>query len=70
MGNEQGRHSRTKKAVCDRDGRLREGSTVIEKGEVYEKTIFTGKVEHFKEKAFQEEVKQLFTEINNGFIKD
>lgn len=67
---EQGRHSRTKKAVCDSDGRLREGCTVIEKGEVYEKTIFAGKVEHFKEKAFQEEVKQLFTEINNGFIKD
>lgn len=67
---EQGRHSRTKKAVCDSDGRLREGCTVIEKGEVYEKTIFAGKVEHFKEKAFQEEVKQLFTEINNSFIKD
>lgn len=67
---EQGRHSRTKKAVCDSDGRLREGCTVIEKGKVYEKTIFAGKVEHFKEKAFQEEVKQLFTEINNSFIKD
>lgn len=67
---EQGRHSRTKKAVCDSDGRLREGCTVIEKGEVYEKTIFAGKVGDFKEKAFQEEVKQLFTEINNSFIKD
>ena len=67
---EQGRHSRTKKAVCDSDGRLREGCTVIEKGEVYEKTIFAGKVGHFKEKAFQKEVKQLFTEINNSFIKD
>lgn len=67
---EQGRHSRTKKAVCDSDGRLREGCTVIEKGEVYEKTIFAGKVGDFKEKAFQKEVKQLFTEINNSFIKD
>lgn len=67
---EQGRHSRTKKAVCDSDGSLREGCNVIEKGEVYEKTIFAGKVEHFKERAFQEEVKQLFTEINNSFIKD
>lgn len=67
---EQGRHSRTKKAVCDAEGRLRKGCTVIEKGEVYEKTIFAGKVEYFKEKAFQEEVKQLFTEINNRFIED
>ena len=50
---EQGRHNRTKKAVCDSDGRLREGCTVIEKGEVYEKTIFAGKVEHFKEKPFR-----------------
>lgn len=67
---EHGRHSRTKKAVCDSEGRLRDRCTVIEKGEVYEKTIFTGKVEYFKEKAFQEEVKQLFTEINNRFIQD
>lgn len=67
---EQGKHSRTKKAVCDSEGRLREGCTVIEKGEVYEKTIFAGKIEHFKEKEFQEEVKQFFTEINNSFIED
>ncbi|MCM1048198.1 MAG: hypothetical protein NC433_07225 [Clostridiales bacterium] len=54
---EQDRHSRTKKAVCDSEGRLREGCIVIEKGEIYEKTIFAGKVGYFKEKVFQEEAK-------------
>lgn len=50
---EQGRHSRTKKAVCDSDGRLREGCTVIEKGEVYEKQFLRARLGILRKKPFR-----------------
>lgn len=67
---EFGKHQRTKKAICDAAGNIRKGCTIIKKGEVYERTIFQGKHQQFKTKQFTKEVKQLFTKINNSYIKE
>lgn len=67
---EHGKHRRTKKEILDADGNLRKGCKIVPKGEAYEKKIFTSKDEYFKSIAFREEVKDLFLELNNSFIKD
>ena len=67
---EQGKHRRTKKAVLDEQGNLRAGCSIIPKGEVYESHIFTKKDEWFKNKAFTKEVKELFTDTINRYVKE
>ena len=67
---EQGRHRRTKKEVLDEQGNLRVGCSIIPKGEVYESHIFTKKDEWFKNKAFTKEVKELFTDTINRYVKE
>ena len=67
---EQGKHRRTKKEVLDKQGNLRAGCSIIPKGEVYESHIFTKKDEWFKNKAFTKEVKELFTDTINRYVKE
>lgn len=67
---EQGKHRRTKKEVLDKQGNLRAGCSIIPKGEVYESHIFTKKEEWFKNKAFTKEVKELFTDTINCYVKE
>lgn len=67
---EQGKHRRTKKEVLDEQGNLRAGCSIILKGEVYESHIFTKKDEWFKNKAFTKEVKELFTDTINRYVKE
>ena len=67
---EQGKHRRTKKEVLDEQGNLRARCSIIPKGEVYESHIFTKKDEWFKNKAFTKEVKELFTDTINRYVKE
>ena len=59
-----------KKEVLDEQGNLRAGCSIIPKGEVYESHIFTKKDEWFKNKAFTKEVKELFTDTINRYVKE
>ena len=45
---ENGKHVRTKKEILGEDGEIREGCSIVKKGEVYEKKLFTAKDERFK----------------------
>ena len=67
---EQGKHRRTKKEILDEQGNLRAGCSIIPKGEIYESHIFTKKEEWFKNKAFTKEVKELFTDTINRYVKE
>ena len=67
---ENGKHVRTKKEITDENGQIRNGCTVIKKGDVYEKNIFTAKNPHFKSEAFLDEAKQQYTELINMYIKE
>ena len=49
---ELGKRVRTKKEITGEDGQIREGCTVIKKGEVYESHLFTQKDDIFKNKLF------------------
>lgn len=67
---EQGKHRRTKKEILDEQGNIRAGCSIIPKGEIYESHIFTKKDEWFKNKAFTKEVKELFTDTINRYVKE
>ena len=54
----------------DVQGDLRAGCSIIPKGEVYESHIFTKKEEWFKNKSFTKEVKELFTDTINRYVKE
>ena len=67
---ELGKRVRTKKEITGEDGKIREGCTVIKKGEVYESHLFSQKDEMFKNKLFLDEVKQFYTAMINRHIHD
>ena len=67
---ESGRRVRTKKEITGEDGTIREGCTVIKKGEVYEQHLFTAKDETFKSDFFLEDAKRFYTALINRHIKD
>ena len=67
---ELGKRARTKKKITGEDGKIREGCTVIKKGEVYESHLFTQKDEVFKNKLFLDEVKQFYTTLVNRHVED
>lgn len=67
---ELGKRVRTKKEITGEDGQIREGCTVIKKGEVYESHLFTAKDEVFKNELFLDEAKQFYTALINGHIHD
>ena len=67
---ELGKRVRTKKEITGEDGQIREGCTVIKKGEAYEKHLFTAKDEVFKNERFLDEAKQFYTALINRHIHD
>ena len=67
---EQGKHVRTKKELLDEQGNMRNGCTVIAKGEVYEKRSFSNKISFFKSDVFLENEKKRYTELMNLYIKN
>ena len=67
---ELGKRVRTKKEITGEDGQIREGCTVIKKGEVYESHLFTAKDDVFKNDLFLDEAKQFYTALINRYIHD
>ena len=67
---ELGKRVRTKKEITGEDGKIRDGCTVIKKGEVYEKHLFTVKDDVFKNVLFLDEAKQFYTALINRHIHD
>ena len=67
---ELGKRVRTKKEITGEDGQIREGCTVIKKGEAYESHLFTAKDEVFKNELFLDEAKQFYTALINRHIHD
>ena len=68
--NEDGRYVRTKKGILDEQGNVRPGCHVIAKGEIYEIKWFGPRDDRFKEKAFINEVKEMYTGLINGMVKE
>lgn len=68
--NEEKKHVRTKKEILDENGNVRPGCVIIPKGEPYSITGFDVKNKDFKSKAFIRNVKVLFTELINDYVKD
>ena len=67
---ELGKRVRTKKEIIGEDGQIREGCTVIKKGEAYESHLFTAKDEVFKNELFLDEAKQFYTALINWHIHE
>ena len=67
---ENGKHVRTKKEILGDDGEIREGCSIVKKGEVYEKKLFTAKDERFKCNSFLDEVKHSYTDLINIYVQD
>ena len=68
--NEAGKRVRTKKEITGEDGQIREGCTVIKKGEAYERHLFTVKDDAFKSELFADEAKHFYTDLINSHIND
>ena len=68
--NEQKKHVRTKKEILDDSGNVRKGCTIIKKGEVYERTLFTAKNKLFKQEHYLDEAKRFYTDLINLLIED
>lgn len=67
---EEGKHVRTKKEILDAKGQIRIDCKIIEKGEVYERNIFTIKDSRFKNDTFLDEVKRSYTNLINLYVRD
>lgn len=67
---ETGRHVRTKKEILNGSGHIRDGCSIIPKGEVYERKLFTIKDSRFKSDSFLDEVKKSYTELINIYVRD
>ena len=67
---ETGKRVRTKKEITNEDGKIREGFTVIKKGEIYESHLSTVKDDRFKSEPFLREVKEVYTDLINRHISD
>ena len=67
---ETGKRVRTKKEIMGEDGKIRDGCTVIKKGEIYESHLFTVKNDRFKSEPFLREVKEVYTDLINLHISD
>lgn len=67
---ETGKRVRTKKEIMGEDGKIRDGCTVIKKGEVYESHLFSVKNDRFKSEPFLREVKEVYTDLINRHISE
>ena len=68
--NEKGKHVRTKKEILSDNGYLQPGCNIIPKGTVYERHLFSQKIEYFKDKAYLNEAKHKLTDLINQYVKD
>ena len=50
--------------------RYEEACSIVKKGEVYEKKLFTAKDERFKSNSFLDEVKHSYTDLINIYVQD
>ena len=66
---ENGKHVRTKREISTEDGEIREGCSIVKKGDVYEKRIFTIKDNQFKSDKYLDEVKHFYTDIINQCVQ-
>jgi hypothetical protein len=64
-----GRRS-TKKEIHDENGQLKEGCSVIKKGEVVSRKFFGNKNPYFKSREFVRDVKQEFKDMINSKVQD
>ena len=67
---ETGKRVRTKKEITGEDGKIRQGCTVIKKGEVYESHLFSVKDDRYKSETFLEGEKEFYTALINSYISD
>ena len=67
---ETGKRVRTKKEIMGEDGKIRDGCTVVKKGEIYESHLFSVKNDRFKSEPFLREVKEVYTDLINRHISD
>lgn len=67
---ENGKHVRTKKEICNEDGSIRDGCHIIKKGEVYERKLFGIKDTRFKSEQFLDEVKHSYTDLINLYVRN
>ena len=58
---ETGRKVRTKKEICDANGNIRPGTSILPKGSVYEQHMFSAKNDYFKSREFIKDVKKFYT---------
>lgn len=65
---ESGKHVRTKKEILDQNGNLKQGCTIIKKGETYETNRFEKKDSYFKSAKFLDEVKHMYTDYLNSYL--
>lgn len=59
-----------KKEILDDSGNVRKGCKIINKGEVYERTLFSAKNKLFKQEHYLDEVKHFYTDLINLLIED
>ena len=67
---ENGKHVRTKKEILDGAGQIRKGCRIVQKGEVYERILFSPKNKLFKQETFVDEAKHFYTDIINLLVRD
>ena len=67
---ETGKRVRTKKEITGEDGKIRQGCTVIKKGEVYESHLFSVKDDRYKSETFLEGEKEFYTALINSYISN
>lgn len=67
---ETGKRVRTKKEITGENGKIRQGCTVIKKGEVYESHLFSVKDDRYKSEVFLEGEKEFYTALINSRISD
>ena len=67
---ENGKHVRTKKEILDEAGQPRKGCRIVQKGEVYERILFSPKNKLFKQVTFVDEAKHFYTDLINLLVKD
>lgn len=60
---ENGKHCRTKKEICNEKGEIRQGCSVIKKGEVYKRKHFAGKKDELKSNNNAWHFKQHYAEM-------
>ena len=67
---ENGKHVRTKKEILNEAGQFRKGCRIVQKGEIYERVLFSPKNKLFKQETFVDEAKRFYTDIINLLVRN